>query len=683
MTFRHPHAIGIAHLLIIVSSCITHSSSAQSLDSVVKPIVDSHSGKVAVAIKHLSTGQSLLVDADTPMPTASLIKLPILIAAYDAIESGTLSLDHQIELSEEDKVPGSGILSQHFSGGIQLPLRDVLRLMIVYSDNTATNLVVDQIGLGRTAEFMEQLGFSNTKLHAKVYRGDTSIFPERSKLYGLGSTTAREMMELLERLDRGLVVSSIACQRMIETLQACEDRTMLVRDLPPGTKVAHKSGAVANSRTDAGLMESPSGRIAICVLTTDNQDKSWDDDNAAHRLIGKIARAAYDYFNPTVDQGEPAPKYLSMGSDGELVQILQRTLNARLTPSPNLSADGDFGPLTEKAVKDFQRANSLPDSGVVDAATWQALGTLVTQDKPVADPAAVNSASPSRKPSLALDAQPVVTCKAWAIGDAKTGKLLWGGDEAMRVHPASTTKIMTAYLVTCLAEFDPSVLDEVVTFSNAADQTTGSTCDLKAGEQVSVGELLYGLMLPSGNDASVALAEHFGSRVLSQSSDATSKAAVEATTGDGNTSSVERYQAFVEAMNVKAQQLGLGETSYANTHGLTDANHLTSARDLLNLSYLAMQQPEFRLRAGTQQRGCRVSSLSGYQRNVIWKNTNRLLDTEGFIGIKTGTTNAAGCCLVACEERDENELIVVVLGSTSSESRYADAQNLLRWAWSQ
>lgn len=670
--------------MLLLTAFICQAALAQSLESVVQPIVDSHAGTVSVAIKHVPTGESLFIDADSPMPTASLIKLPMLVATYDAIANGKLTLDQAVELTDDDKVPGSGILTQHFSGGLKLPLRDVLRLMIVYSDNTATNLVAEQIGLGRTAALMEEIGLPNTKLHAMVYRGDTSIFPERSKLYGLGSTTAREMVDLLERLDRGQIVSPEACQTMIEMLQACDDRTMLVRDLPPGTRVAHKSGAVAVSRTDAGLIDSPSGRIAVCVLTTDNEDKSWDDENAAHLLIGRIARAAFDYFNPNTKDSAEAANKLSVGSVGDMVQNLQRTLNQRLSPSPSLSADGDFGPMTEAAVIAFQRLSGLPETGIVDSTTWQALGNLVTQDEPVAAPEIINSQQPNRKPPMTWEGPPAVTCKAWAIGDAETGKLLWGSEESAKVHPASTTKIMTAYLVTCLAESDPKILDEIVTFSATADATAGSTCDLKAGEQVSVGELLYGLMLPSGNDASVALAEHFGGRVMEQPSkspDAVSEAAHKDETADKN--AAEKFQAFVGAMNFKAQQLRLGETAFANTHGLTDDVHLTSARDLLTLSHLAMKQPEFRLRAGTLRRGCCVKSVSGYQRNVLWENTNRLLDIEGFSGVKTGTTSAAGCCLVASHRQDERELIIVVLGSTSTESRYADATNLLGWAWEQ
>src|SRR5205823_1275457 len=106
-----------------------------------------------------------------------------------------------------------------FSDGATFPLLDAVRLMIVYSDNTATNLVLDRIGIGATAKRMEDWGLPNTKIHAKVFKGSTtSVFPERTKQFGLGSTTAREMIQLLERLDAGSLVSPAASKAMLEHL---------------------------------------------------------------------------------------------------------------------------------------------------------------------------------------------------------------------------------------------------------------------------------------------------------------------------------------------------------------------------------------------------------------------------------------------------------------------------------
>jgi D-alanyl-D-alanine carboxypeptidase (penicillin-binding protein 5/6) len=650
---------------------LTAPAQAQSdLAGRLRPIIAGHEGEVAVAVKHLATGDTFAHRDDQPMPTASLIKLAVMIEAYRQAHEGQLDLARHVELRGEDKVPGSGILTPHFSPGTTLSVRDAIRLMIAYSDNTATNLVLDQIGLAATSETMERLGCPNTKIHAKVFRRETSIFPERSAQFGLGSTTAAEMVRLLELLYRRELVSRQACDDMLEHLVACEDRTQLAALLPEGTKFPHKTGAVSAVRTDAGIIFSPGGPIAVCVLTANNKDQRAIPDNAAQRLMGRIGQAVYQHFgsqNPP-DRSPPAAIALRVGATGQLVQALQRTLNKRLRPSPELAVDGDFGPATESAVKRWQQSQALPATGEVDERTWQTLGPLAESEEPVPDPEVVNSRPLPRQPPEKLDGPPLTTCPAWAIGDARSGNLLWGAEADQPRDMASTTKIMTAYVVLRFAHNDPQVLQEQVVFSQRADDTTGTTCDLRAGEKVAVGELLYGLLLPSGNDAAVALAEHFGPRCEPPAD---------------RPAETDPLARFVAEMNRVAQRLGLKETQYRNPHGLTEKGHATSPRDLLRLAAAAWQEERFRVYVGTRQRGCRVEGPGGYQRNVLWKTTNRLLEIEGYDGVKTGTTSAAGACLVSIGKHQGKELLVVVLGSASSDARYIDTRNLFRWAWGQ
>lgn len=355
---------------------------------------------------------------------------------------------------------------------------------------------------------------------------------------------------------------------------------------------------------------------------------------------------------------------LSLGASGSLVETLQRTLNARLVPSPQLSIDGDFGPNTQAAVIRFQRSHKLEASGVVSQTTWDALGTLIEKDDPVADPSVVNAEVLPTQPADPLDGPPYVTCKAWVIADGESGKVLWQHRASKPLPMASTTKIMTAVVILRLAESDPSILDERVTFSERADNTIGSTCRVRAGESLSAGELLYGLMLPSGNDASVALAEHFGDRVAPADS-------VE----------LDAYSKFVQAMNEEASRLGLEASAFKNPNGLTEEAHHASASDLAKLAHHALQDSRFRRIVSTRQRGCAVVNSEGATRNLIWKNTNRLLGIDGFDGVKTGTTSAAGACLVSRGSRDGKSLIVVVLGSATSDARYVDVKNLYRFGF--
>ncbi len=268
-----------------------------TLEARLAPLAKVHKGKVAVAVKHLGTGESYFLNADEPMPTASLIKLAVMIEVYQQVAEGKVKLTDSVTLRDADKVQGAGILTQHFSDGATFSVRDAVRLMIAYSDNTATNLVLDKIGIGATAQRMEAWGFPTTKIHAKVFRGSTtSVFPERTKRFGLGSTTAREMVMLLEKLHHGKVVSREACQAMLEHLKKCEDKDKFPRFLPEKTVVAHKTGYVSDARTDAGILYLPSGPVALCVLTAENEDKSWRVENAGNLLCAKVAKEVFDYF---------------------------------------------------------------------------------------------------------------------------------------------------------------------------------------------------------------------------------------------------------------------------------------------------------------------------------------------------------------------------------------------------
>jgi beta-lactamase class A len=290
-------------LAIVLALCAPIAEPATTLEARIAPLVKDHKGKVAVAVKNLKTGEEFYLRADEPMPTASLIKLPVMVETYQQAADGKVKLDTTLTLKKEDKVQGSGILTSHFSDGATFPLKDAVRLMIVYSDNTATNMVVDQIGLPATSARMEKLGLKNTKLNAKVVRADTRLDQEFGKKYGLGSTTAKEMVNLLELIEQGKVVSPDACKEILGHLKACDDKEKMTRLLPAGTVVAHKTGSVNATKTDAGIIYTKGGPVALCVLTDANEDQRWVADNAAQVLIGKIAREVYDHFTPAAKKG--------------------------------------------------------------------------------------------------------------------------------------------------------------------------------------------------------------------------------------------------------------------------------------------------------------------------------------------------------------------------------------------
>jgi beta-lactamase class A len=287
----------IAILALVTLLPISAHAADKDLEARIAPLTKEHKGRVAVAVKNLKTGGAYSLNADEIMPTASLIKLPVMVETYWQASEGKVKLETTLTLKKEDKVAGSGILTQHFSDGATFPLRDAVRLMIVYSDNTATNLVLDQIGIPSTNVRMEKLGLKSTRINAKVFKGSTtSIDPAATKKYGLGSTTANEMVQLLEMIEAGKVVSPESCKEMLKHLKACDDKTTFARFLPAGMELALKTGAVSDARTGAAIAYTKSGPVAFCVLTTGNEDKRWVRENAAEVLLANVAKEVYEHF---------------------------------------------------------------------------------------------------------------------------------------------------------------------------------------------------------------------------------------------------------------------------------------------------------------------------------------------------------------------------------------------------
>jgi beta-lactamase class A len=282
----------------IAAAAIVPSNAESTLAGRLQPLIEAHRGRVAVAMKHLETGESFAHHADDVFPTASLIKFPVLIELYRQAKERRVDLATRVMLREKDKVPGSGILTPHFAAGATFTLRDAARLMIAFSDNTATNLVLDRIGISSTGETMRRLGYENTQIHHKVFLHETtSVAPERSERYGLGSTTAAEMLRLFESLHKAELVSEGASEAMLEHLKACEDMQKFPRFLPEGTVVAFKTGSLDDVRTAAGILYTPGGPLALVVLTAENDDRSWFADNAGDRLCAEIAREVYRHSN--------------------------------------------------------------------------------------------------------------------------------------------------------------------------------------------------------------------------------------------------------------------------------------------------------------------------------------------------------------------------------------------------
>jgi D-alanyl-D-alanine carboxypeptidase (penicillin-binding protein 5/6) len=241
---------------------------------------------------------------------------------------------------------------------------------------------------------------------------------------------------------------------------------------------------------------------------------------------------------------------------------------------------------------------------------------------------------------------PRITAASAVLIESTTGTVLYGKNENVRMHPASTTKIMTAILAIELGDMD----SEVVVSANAAG-VPGSSLWLRRGQRLRLDDLVRGTMLRSGNDGCVAIAEHIAGSV----------------------------PRFVRMMNVKAQKIGALRTRFANPHGLTEPNHYSTAFDLALMARYGLQYPLFADIVSTREADIEVAQGDESERRRL-ANTNALLwSFEGADGVKTGTTAAAGYCLVASATRGGVQLISVVLDSAS---RWTDSAKLLDYGFS-
>ena len=226
---------------------------------------------------------------------------------------------------------------------------------------------------------------------------------------------------------------------------------------------------------------------------------------------------------------------------------------------------------------------------------------------------------------------PQLTAAAFLVYDLESDKILLAQNSLMPLPPASLTKLMTALLVLENADLQATVTVE------ASDLVGEATMGLAVGDMLTVTDLLWGLLVPSGNDAAMALARTVGGS----------------------------FDGFVAMMNARARELGMAQTHFANPHGFDADGHVTSANDLLILTRKLWAYPLFRTIVGTS-----TTTIQGRELH----NTNEWLTTfDGVVGVKTGTTDEAGECLIAAIERDGRTVFLVLLGSRE---RYRDAERL-------
>lgn len=257
---------------------------------------------------------------------------------------------------------------------------------------------------------------------------------------------------------------------------------------------------------------------------------------------------------------------------------------------------------------------------------------------------------------------PKISASNYSVFDQFQQKFLFSHNASQPREIASLTKIMTCHLVlTLIDRYSESVsINSMVEVSEKAAKTSGTSAKLKTGDVLSVKSLLYGLMLPSGNDASVVLAEFFGNIL--------------------NSGCLKPEKRFVLEMNRLALEIGMPTTHFSNPHGLMHCKNLSSSRDICKLACVALRNSCFREIVGSYSYVSEIIGKDGFLRFSNWINTNKLLG-KGFNGVKTGVTLSAGPCLCVSYNKDV-QVVVVLLNCKSMDDRWVDAKKLVDWVLS-
>ncbi len=279
-------------------------------------------GTGGVAVKHLGTGEEIRVNADELTATASTIKVPILIELFRQVEAGEVRLEDRLAVTEATRAPGSGVLRE-LSMGVELSVRDHATLMIVVSDNTSTNVLIDLVRMERVNRTMEEFGFRQTRLRQRL--DFPKIGPDARNF---AVTTPAELAAIMEALATGTILSETSREAILEIMRRQHFLNLVPRYLPynpyademgepdNGLRIANKTGGWTGMRADMALVEWPGTRYVIGIVTEGDPDTRFWAENAGDRLIGRVSRLIFDHFGGhalQVTPTTPAEEQLAAG----------------------------------------------------------------------------------------------------------------------------------------------------------------------------------------------------------------------------------------------------------------------------------------------------------------------------------------------------------------------------------
>lgn len=267
----------------------------------LQALVKDFEGEVGIYVKHLKTGKTVAINADTLFPTASMIKIPIMVGIFDKIEKGELNPKAQLRYRDSLYYAGEDIVG-NFKDSSTIALNKVQMLSITTSDNTGS-LWLQQLAGGGTAinTWLANHGFEGTRMNSRT--------PGRQpnwRKYGWGQTTPREMARLVTMIREGKAVSPAASERMYRNLGRIYFDDVALSQIPPTVQTASKQGAVNRSKSEVVLVNAPNGDYVFCIITNNQKDERWAPDNVGSVLIREVSKTIWQHFEPK-STWKPAP----------------------------------------------------------------------------------------------------------------------------------------------------------------------------------------------------------------------------------------------------------------------------------------------------------------------------------------------------------------------------------------
>jgi beta-lactamase class A len=279
-------------LILGATGLVTQAQSVQpnSLDSRVHAEVSPFKGKVFLYAKNLDTGETYSFNGDERVRTASTIKIAVMIEAFARVAEGKAKWTDELVLTKAARYAGSGILPE-LGDGLKLTLQDCVRLMMLLSDNTATNMVLDYLTTDAVNDRMNSLGFKVTRIMRRVGGGGESKegkLDDNLKRFGLGATSPHEMVQIMEKLERGEVISKDASKEMIDLMKREQGRNSIGRSMP-NVPIASKYGALDALRSCVAILYTKQGKVAMAITVDEMPEVIWSVDNPGYLLMSRLS----------------------------------------------------------------------------------------------------------------------------------------------------------------------------------------------------------------------------------------------------------------------------------------------------------------------------------------------------------------------------------------------------------